>query len=537
LTPTKCTGILSVDLKIKFEKQPKFPVLTFERYPALDKIVTYSDIVISGTKIARVLKKKGIGKGDILSVVMRNQPELVMTLYASSLLGVVMNPIDPRTTLEMLSYQIKNSDSKGVIFSVEYLDLMDKCLKNLPDVRPIGVLYENESESGTYPNYPSLNEILSDPKDFVSPDFKKNNDGDVPIMLIYTSGTTGNPKGVIMRANRFQSYLMRSQQVFHYSDGDILYTGLPLSHANAYAVTLIPSLLMGIPAVISYKFTKTRIWNICREHGCTTFSLLGGMMMGIYSEPVLPNDGDNPVRLVISAGTPKSIWEDFERRFNVKIHEWYGSVEGGFAHKPPGIGPIGSFGKPIEGQMEFKVVREDDTECSPNETGELICRNLKGSTKVEYYGNREASEAKTRGGWLRTGDMVHKDKEGWYYFDYRKGGSLRRQGEFIYPDRIEKVIADHLDVLDVCVYGVPAKSGSPGESDLVAAVVAQPDKTLDIKGIFRDCLAVLSKNSVPSYIQVVTEIPKTGSQKNLERILRETFSENSPNVYQFEKIL
>ena len=95
-------------------------------------------------------------------------------------------------------------------------------------------------------------------------------------------------------------------------------------------------------------------------------------MMGIYSEPVKPDDGDNPVNFVLSAGTPRGIWEAFEQRFNLNIHEWYGAVEGGFAHNPPGVGPVGSFGKPLEGLMEMKVVRDDDSECEPNEIGELI---------------------------------------------------------------------------------------------------------------------------------------------------------------------
>jgi len=68
-------------------------------------------------------------------------------------------------------------------------------------------------------------------------------------------------------------------------------------------------------------------------------------MASIYNEPERPNDADNPVRMVISAGTPPSLWKAFERRFNVKILEWYGSVEGGFAYRPTGEGPIGSFGK------------------------------------------------------------------------------------------------------------------------------------------------------------------------------------------------
>jgi crotonobetaine/carnitine-CoA ligase len=258
------------------------------------------------------------------------------------------------------------------------------------------------------------------------------------------------------------------------------------------------------------------------------------MMMGIYSEPARQEDADNPVNVVISAGTPRGIWEAFEKRFNVKIHEWYGAVEGGFAHNPPGAGPVGSFGKPLEGLMEMKAVREDDTECEPGEIGELISRMATGETEVEYHGKKEASEAKTRGGWLRSGDMVHKDEDGWFYFDFRKGGGLRRQGDFIMPEYVEGVIAEHPDITDICVYGIKAASGAPGESDLVAAIVPTEGRPPDIKGIFDLCIADLERNSVPSYIQVVSEIPKTASEKNLDRVLRDEFDPDGLNVYKFE---
>jgi crotonobetaine/carnitine-CoA ligase len=257
------------------------------------------------------------------------------------------------------------------------------------------------------------------------------------------------------------------------------------------------------------------------------------MMMGIYSEPVRPDDNDNPVRLVLSAGTPRPIWESFEERFNVKIHEWYAAVEGGFAHKPPGEGPVGSFGKPPVGS-EIRVVREDDTDCEPGEVGELISRPAAGKPEVEYHGNKEASDAKTRGGWLRSGDMVHTDEDGWLYFDFRKGGGLRRQGDFIMPEYVEAVIAGHPDVTDVCVFGIPAATEAPGESDLVAAVVPDGSSPPDIKSIFSLCLEGLERNSVPSYIEVVEAIPKTASQKNLGRVLQDEFDAEAANVYKFE---
>jgi len=259
------------------------------------------------------------------------------------------------------------------------------------------------------------------------------------------------------------------------------------------------------------------------------------MMMGIYSEQRKENDGDNPVCKVLSAGTPLPIWKDFESRFNVDIHEWYGAVEGGFAHNPPGVGPLGSFGKPIEGIMEMKAVREDDTDCAEGEIGELICRRVGAKEEVEYHGRKDASEAKTRGGWLRTGDMCHCDRDGWFFFDYRKGGGLRRQGDFILPEYVEKALADLSEVNDVCVYGIPASSGSPGESDIVAAIVPAGKNTIDPKKVFTALKKSLDKNSIPSYLQVVSEIPKSASEKNLDRFLRDEFKTDAANVFSFDQ--
>jgi crotonobetaine/carnitine-CoA ligase len=287
--------------------------------------------------------------------------------------------------------------------------------------------------------------------------------------------------------------------------------------------------------VISVKFTKSRIWDICRHYGCTTFSLLGGMMMGIFSELEKPDDADNPVRLIISAGTPEAIWKAFEDRFGVFIHEWYGAVEGGFAHKPPGVGPIGSFGKPLDSVMEMKVVREDDTPCDPHETGEIVCRTLGQKTEVNYLGKQDASKKKTRGGWLRTGDMGHTDENGWFFFDYRKGGGVRRAGDFIQPSHVEAAFAKHADITDVCVYGIPAASGAPGESDLVAAIVLTDGADLNISSLHAHCRQLLDGNSVPSYLQVVEAIPKTASEKNLDRFLKNEFSKDADNVYAFVK--
>jgi crotonobetaine/carnitine-CoA ligase len=342
-----------------------------------------------------------------------------------------------------------------------------------------------------------------------------------PLQIIYTSGTTGDPKGVVFTNDRFGVFTMTGI-LFAYQEDERPYTGLSLTHGNAQAVTLAPSLAMGLRAVFSRRFTKSKLWDVCRTHGGTTFSLLGGMATAVYSEPPRPDDADNPVRFVVSAGMPAAIWEDFERRFGLEILEWYGAVEGGLAIKPIGQGPVGSFGKPIPG-LEMKVLDEGDVECPPGVVGEVCSRPTGGAAEVEYHGNPEASEAKTRGGWLRSGDMGHTDAEGWFFFDYRKGGGLRHNGDFVNPGFVEKVLAEHPQIDDVFVYGVPAASGAPGEKDVVAAVVVAGGAELDVEGVFAHCRAGLESNFVPSYLHVVAEIPKTASEKPQERFLLEAF--------------
>ena len=292
---------------------------------------------------------------------------------------------------------------------------------------------------------------------------------------------------------------------------------------------------MSMRCIISRRFTKARLWDITRQYGATVFNLLGGMTAAVYAEPEQENDGDNPVRFVISAGMPATIWEKFEQRFNVDIFEFYGAIEGGLAFKPIGVGPVGSFGKAPRG-LEMKIVDEGGNECAPGVMGEIISRSQKGpAPSVEYFKNTEASTKKTEGGWLRSGDIGHADADGWLFFDYRKGGGIRHNGDFVNPGFVEQAIAEHPDIGDVFVYGVPAASGARGEKDVVAAVVAVEGTVVEPQSVFAICRRELEANFVPSYLQVLGEIPKTASEKPQERFLLDDFALDAPHVFTEER--
>ncbi len=166
--------------------------------------------------------------------------------------------------------------------------------------------------------------------------------------------------------------------------------------------------------------------------------------------------------------------------------------------------------------------------------GEICSRPAGGGeAEVEYHDNPEASAAKTRGGWLRSGDMGHTDADGWLFFDYRKGGGHPPQRRLREPRASWRRCSPSTRRSPTCfVYGVPAASGAPGEKDVVAAIVVVDRGELRRRrSVFARCREGLESNFVPSYLQVVDEIPKTASEKPQERFLLEGFAPDAPNVF------
>jgi crotonobetaine/carnitine-CoA ligase len=352
-----------------------------------------------------------------------------------------------------------------------------------------------------------------------------------PMQILYTSGTTGDPKAILSSHGRY-AISATLPAVFGLQADDCIYTGLSLTHANAQVVSLGMILHAGIRGVISRKFSKSRLWDITRRYGCTFFNLLGGMTTAIYAEPPRDDDADNPVRLILSAGMPAAIWEDFSRRFGVRLFEFYGAAEGGLTFNPTGIGPVGSCGM-APPSLQLAILGEDGNRCVPGQAGEICFRNADGSCpELTYYKNPGATASKTEGGWLHMGDVGHVDEAGWLYFHYRMGGGIRKNGDFINTAFVEKALSEIDSVSDVYVYGAAVADGlAPGEKQVIAAVVATDPERFDAGQVFAACRAKLDPNSVPDFIQLVPEIPKTASEKPQERFLLEALDVHADNVF------
>ncbi|HIG43036.1 MAG: AMP-binding protein [bacterium] len=528
---TELNNLILADFFLgRAESNPDLQILTFEcpEVP-VDETRTFGEIWTNSQKLSAALIARGMNPGDSFAVMLRNHPEFIEAMATASTLGTAFVPLDPRTRGAKLAYTLNNSECKGIVCA-------DYCVQQVVEIRDQVpglewlIMLENTGEdestclASDFQDCSSMGQVMDAAEVTVD---RTVTDPMHPLQIMYTSGTTGDPKGVEIANARLAGGAMLGPAL-GFNPEDRPYTGLSLTHGNAQSLTLFPAIGMDLPTVFSRKFTKSRLWDITRKYHCTVFNLLGGMTTAIYSEPMKTNDADNPVRMVISAGMPAVIWKQFEERFNLKVVELYAAVDGYGLFMNHGDGPVGSFGQKPAGS-EFKIVDDDGNELPHGEPGELIGRPLEGDVKVEYYKNKEASDKKTSGGWVRTGDVCHRDDDGWYYFDYRKGGGIRHNGDFINPGFVEKALAEHSGILDVFVYGVPAASGAPGEKDVVAAIVTNDE--YNPASVFELCKRELEANFIPSYLQVVDEIPKTASEKPQERFLLEAFSVDDESVH------
>ena len=520
------------------QDEPDRIAVVFENGDLPAETVRNRDLALNGNQLAWELRRADLRAGDRVAVMLRNHPEFVYAMVACSKLGLTTVPIDPRARGERLRYFLTFAGCQAVVVADSTLsDPQAARVISETGIRTYALSTpEGRAQGLTVDGWPSLDEALQGPvRDDVGQHVESLNH---PWLLSYTSGTTGDPKAIAFGYDRMLFYRL-TPGFFGYRDDDVPYTGLSLIHGNALVATLMPALWGVVDhSVFSRWFTKSRLWDVCIEHGCTTWSNLGGIATAVYGEPSAPHDRAHRVRLVVSAGMPRELWGPFEERFGVRVLEWYGTMEGGFAINPPGVGPRGSFGKPPDGMIEMDVVDDDDQPVPPGQIGELVARPAGQPARVEYHGNPEASAQKVRGGWLHTGDMGWKDEQGWFFFAHRKEeGGIRKLGEFVPAGFIVRVLAEDPEVLDVHVYGVPARSGAPGESEVVAAVVAADPARVDATALFARCAARLERPYVPDFIQVLDELPKTATEKVQTRLLVQSFDPSSPHVFARDQAL
>ena len=497
----------------------------------IDEKYTYRDMHVYSNRVANGLSKLGLKVGTGLSLMEINSPEFLFTLFATWKLGGYVVLINTALKGVTLQYIIDHSDSEILVIHWSMIDAYLSIKDEVPKVKHVIVdINEAPGDFKLLDGMVSLQEILESLDD----DIEAEIDFEEKSYLMYTSGTTGPPKATTffykktIAGNALQtaSGLIR---LFLGGGDNVMFTCLPLFHGNALQITTFPGYMTETPVVLSKRFSASRHWDICRKYNVTSFNLLGAMPQFLLKQPERPNDGENKVKLIVSAACPKELVIPFEKRFNVEIKEFYGAVDGGGYILGPFFQknvPVGSMGKPLGGS-KADIMDDEGNLLGPDETGELVFLVNRGEVemrKVTYYKDEGSTKDKIREAndgnlWLHTGDLATKDPEGWFYFVDRKKDSIRRRSEEISPWSIERVINQHEKVLESAAYAV--KTIEVAEDEVMVSVVLKPGESMTPEELLDYCQGKMAYFMVPRFIDFIDALPKSEVHRTLKQILKD----------------
>ena len=428
-------------------------------------------------RAAAVLAASGAGQGDLVLTAPRNVPEHLFTWLAAGYLGAIVVTANPRSSDAELAGLAEQVDPRVVVTDDEVPALAG--VAGAASV-PLAALFADETAGldGTGPA-----------------------GEDDPVVLIPTSGTTGRSK-LVTQTHR--AYVMAGEGFpwwMELTADDRMMTSLPLFHINAPAYTVLGSVAARAGLVLLPRFSASRFIDDARRHGATEFNAIGAMLEILMRQPERDDDADNPLRLAYAGPAPPQARHlEIEERFGLRIVSGYAMSETPYgtiwAH---GTRPYGTLGS-IRQHPELGVVNEGRVV-----DGELQLRNP--AVMRGYWGMpEETAEVLLPDGWLRTGDLVEQNADGTYTFLGRRKEVIRRRGENVAPAEIEEALADHPDVHEVAVVGVPSELS---EEEIKAFLLVADPADADLAAIREHAAVQLAPFKVPRYLEAVAELPHT----------------------------
>ncbi len=449
-------------------------------------------------QFANALSDSGIEAGDHVGVMLPNCVEFPCIWLALARMGAVMVPLNVRYQAFDLEYVLRDSDAVGLIIHSALLPIYRK----IPtDSHKIKHLLQIGEEGDT----PSLKQLADNKPDTFQPAESTLDD----LMNIqYTSGTTGFAKGV-MTTHEYWLSCGATAASFGFTGEDMLLAMSPFYYMDPQW-ELIMALTSGGAMVMAEKISAENFLGCLKKYPVT---ISWGSESLLYLPPFTEEDNISLKRILLSA-FPKDLHQQFEEHFNVIAREVYGMTEIGagsaVAVEDTHMVGSGSVGKPVVNR-EFRIIDEAGNDLPCGEVGELLVRGpgiLKG-----YYNKPEATKKAFFEGYFRTGDLFRCDENGDYYFVGRIKDMIRRMGDNISAEEVEKVLKSHPKVLEAAVIGVPdAKRDEEVKAYIIPAPGESPE-SIPPGEIVEYCLERIAKFKVPRYIDYRTDFPRSTSDK------------------------
>jgi fatty-acyl-CoA synthase len=481
--------------------------------------LTYREANATANRYAAVLAARGVGRGDVVGIMLRNSPNAVLMMLAAVKCGAIAGMLNYHQRGEVLAHSLSLLDAKVLVAESDLLEAVDECGGS--GVTPT-TIEEMERLSATAPtaNPQSASAVLAKDTAF----------------YIFTSGTTGHPKASVMTHKRWLSALAIFGGLgLRLRGSDTLYSCLPLYHNNALTVAIGSVINSGATLALGKSFSASKFWDEVIATRATAFIYIGEVCRYLLNQPAKSTDRAHKVRLIAGNGLRPEIWDEFTSRFGIaRVCEFYAASEGNTAF-------INVFNVPRStgwAALPLAYVEYDSDTGAPlrgedgwvqrvpaGEPG-LLLSPVNKLQPFDGYTDPSASEKKlVRNAfrksdcWFNTGDVMSPQGMGHAAFVDRLGDTFRWKGENVATTQVERALGADNSVEECTVFGVevPRTGGRAG----MAAVKLRDGADFDGKALAHTVFKQLPAYALPLFVRVVESMEHTTTFKSRKVDLRE----------------
>ncbi|AMO62838.1 acyl-CoA synthetase [Mycolicibacterium phlei] len=502
--------------KVFQERAARYGDRVFIRFE--DQQITYREANETVNRYAAVLAARGVGHGDVVGIMLRNSPELVLLMLATVKCGAIAGMLNYHQRGDVLKHSLGLLNSTVIVADT---DFVEPVTESGADTAGLMTVEEIQRLAATAPttNPPTTAAVLAKDKAF----------------YIFTSGTTGMPKASVMTHYRWLRALAGFGGLgMRLNGSDTLYCCLPLYHNNALTVALSSVLNAGATLALGKQFSASRFWDDVIRHEATAFVYIGEICTYLLNQPPKDTDRKHKVRVICGNGLRPSIWDEFSERFGIpRICEFYAASEGNTAFvnffnldKTTGICP-----SPVA-FVEYdpdtgQPIRDENGRVRKVKRGQpgLLLSKVSSFQPFDGYTDQSESEKKLvrnafRDGdvWFNTGDLMRAQGFGHAAFADRLGDTFRWKGENVATTEVEAAISTDPQVEEATVFGVEVE-GAGGRAGM-AAIQLKEGHEFDGRSLARAAYAKLPVYAVPLFVRVVKQIAHTSTFKSQKVDLR-----------------
>ena len=508
-------GNLGYIAQLAAQAAPDAPAI-IDLWAGRERVLTHGELETKLERVANLAACLELAPGSRVALAMPNRTEWLEVFFGVMRAGLVPVPLNIRQGMTALEHCVRDSGAEAAFYDLQAFDGVEALFAHLPLDRRFAL-------DGA-PGAQSYEQALAAMPDHFAPIAIA---ADHTSFLPYTSGSTGRPKGVVLTHAGQIWWIRARQRYWPFTASTRAAVAVPLYHKNAMAGAVKPLLFCGGSFVLMPGFEPRAFLKALAGYRCTRAGAVPAVYSLLLRERDLLEELDFSALTALSMGSAPvqaELLEEVKRVFGVYVRESYGLTEGGPVMIGPAVdgrpAPYGSCGVAWP-EGEVKLVDGCGRE-HPSD-GELWVRNP--GVTPGYHNLPQVNAQRLRDGWLATGDLFHRDADGFFYFRGRSDEMFKCAGESVYPKEVENLLLTHPAVSEACV--VPLPYGGKGHAP-VAFVVPYREAVVEAQELKAHCLAHGAAYAHPRRIHIAGEMPLTGAGKQdrqaISRLLSALFA-------------